>query len=190
MFYPRILEPAVTMVKSPFLLGITGPGFIGDPRPKAAGITGEEDEEGADEAVDSIMLPPLLPKRSSRADRDKDKDKDKDRTQGVVPPTPATQNQAYTPTQKAQAYPVAVATRGTAAATPTPIGHAGHTPIAGPSRIVQPAQPITPIRTGSYQSTSLPPPAWAGVRSFAGVLGGQHVMDQIAVKELLPPDTG
>jgi chromatin structure-remodeling complex subunit RSC1/2 len=149
--FSRQLEPQAAMVKSPFLRGIKGPGFIGDPKPK---VNGEEEDDPDD--VQSVPLP-------RRVGRPSERDKEKDRRISTL-------NQPYASSPSSVPRP-----------NPTVMSMS----VPGPSRT--PAQPITPFRTGS---TPIPPPAWASSRTFAGVLGGPQVVDQLAQREYLPHETG
>nr|XP_031862624.1 uncharacterized protein CI109_002122 [Kwoniella shandongensis]KAA5529696.1 hypothetical protein CI109_002122 [Kwoniella shandongensis] len=126
--FERIIDPP--MVKSPFLLGVQGPGFVGEPR-KAPGGGGEEDEE----------------------DEEERQQKRKERTVRPPAPLPAA---SYAPP-------------------PT---------VPGPSRLTA-ATPTPPIhRPAAPQSVSAFP-----TRTIAAIMGGPQVMEQVAIKETLPPDT-
>ena len=134
--YERQLEPP--RIKSPFLRGITGPGFIGEPKSKPA-----EDDE------------PF--KRVTRTDRPRRGN-----------PTPPRMN------------------------FPLPSLVNGHNDQgAGPSRLPTQVSPaVTP-------TPSLAPPSaqqWSGDahanRTITAMMGGPQLMDQIALREVLPQTTG
>jgi chromatin structure-remodeling complex subunit RSC1/2 len=147
--YSRQLEPQTSMLRSPFLRGITGPGFLGEPKSKPP----LDDEEEVDDPQIS-----LLPPRRGRVS-----EREKRQSQGFsaappsvsIPPTPATGSM-------------------TANLGPTP----------GPSRFSH--VPVTPSRPGVVPGNTQP----TTQRNFASLLGGQHIMDQVALKEYLPADTG
>ena len=118
--YDRQLEPH--MVKSPFLRGINGPGFIGEPKSKP-----NEEEDEFDE-----------PKRP-RVERPK-------RT-NPTPPQP---------------------------------------PITLPP-IANSVAPKPAPTAAVYRAPSAPGHA---TRTIAAMMGGQQLMDQVAIRETLPQDTG
>lgn len=74
-------------------------------------------------------------------------------------------------------------TRGTASPMPP---QRVPTPQAGPSRT--PSAPQVPQRPQQWQRQPVAAPAFPN-RTFAAIMGGQQVLDQVAVKEYLPNDT-
>ncbi|KAK8850623.1 hypothetical protein IAR55_004542 [Kwoniella newhampshirensis] len=134
---PGEYYPGWPLFKSPFLLGVAGPGFIGEPR-KAPGGGGEEEEDDEEEKQ---------PKRRERV---------------VRPPPPS-------------------------AATVAP-----PTSMTGPSRVPTftptptPAPPTPPV----YRPNPPPPVTAFPSRTVAAIMGGPQVMEQVAIKETLPLDTG
>ncbi|KAK4688769.1 chromatin structure-remodeling complex subunit RSC1/2, partial [Tremellales sp. Uapishka_1] len=171
------------LMKSPFLRGIKGPGFFGEPRKSAIGAAGPEG--GLD-------------------DEDKEPRKRRDTRQHPVvdeplPPAPSTLAQAISyPPQGTPVMPVS----NTAARTPVapttsslPLPTSG----AGPSRMAplprqQPAPPANPFlprpqapQTAQWQ-TPAPPPSSTRT-SMAFMMGGFQAMEQNASREILPVET-
>lgn len=134
--YERQLE--LPTVRSPFLRGTTGPGFIGEPKSKAS----EEDDE-FDE-----------PKRAPKVDRQ--------RRANPTPPQPHV---------------------------PLPVVSNVYSQRPGLSR---PGPPAPTITTTPYRAPSSVPqfPSTQTTRNIASIMGGQQVMDQLALREPLPQDTG
>lgn len=142
------------IVKSPFTLGVKGPGSIGRPKRQAM----PDDDEGMDMNVAYGRAAPPATQQSAR------------------PSLPA-QRSSYgqAPTPQAAQRPAA-------------------TPQAGPSRtpstqqLATSQQARTPQRQASWQ-----PPVRAAqafpTRTFASVIGGAQVLEQVAVREFLPPET-
>lgn len=137
------------MVKSPFLRGITGPGFIGEPKSKPSG----EDDEDLDEPSKRVVRTSDRPRRGN--------------------PTPP---QPYIPLP-----PVANGHHDPRPAVPGSLRYPTQTAPTPTSIYRNPQQNAQPQYTsGSGQ---------AG-RTIVAMMGGQQIMDQIALREVLPHDTG
>ncbi|KAK6906505.1 hypothetical protein I203_100490 [Kwoniella mangroviensis CBS 8507] len=160
--YERNIE--IPMVKSPFLRGIQGPGFFGEPKKILAG-----DDDGDDD---------------DEKDRERDKPRRRERNKREVQPPPPAINippqhsplPTFTPTPAPVQAPTPSPgpSRPPAAPTPTPTTH---------------AQPIHRPPMPPSQSSSTGPPYLYPNRTVAAVMGGSQAMDQAAVKEILPPET-
>lgn len=149
-------------VKSPFSLGVKGPGSVGGPRRQPMAADSEEEEAAA----------AVIPSQSRRASGPQVAD---GRTRQAIQTPPTQQRHAAQPPANAASS-------------------------AGPSRTPQAASShASPApqqqRTGAAQN-----PAWRASqasaqaplfpkRTFAAVMGGAQVLEQVAVREYLPPDT-
>ncbi len=147
--YERHLNPP--MIKSPFLRGITGAGFIGEPKFKPVG----EDEEDAEDPARRVTRTIERPRRAN--------------------PTPPQTH-----------VPLPLVANGY---------HDPRSAVPGPSRPpAQPAQVATP--TPSYRNPQQPSApaqrsssASQANRTIAAMMGGPQMMEQIAVREMLPQET-
>ncbi|WWC72663.1 uncharacterized protein I206_106627 [Kwoniella pini CBS 10737] len=162
--YSRNIE--VPMVKSPFLKGVQGPGFFGEPKKAMAGDDDDEDEE----------------------ERERERPKRRERTRKEVQPphsvdTPIKHSPVptYTPAPVPAPSPISTAGPSRVPATfPAP------TPAPTPRPVQQPSQRSGPPQTNSPSSfVSHPFPN----RTIAAVMGGSQALEQHAVKEPLPLDT-
>ncbi|WVW80738.1 hypothetical protein I302_102724 [Kwoniella bestiolae CBS 10118] len=157
--YERNIE--VPMVKSPFLRGVQGPGFFGEPKKILAG-----DDEGEDDE-DKEKEKPRRRERAAKRDAQPPPVIDSPINHSPVPtftPTPASV-QIPTPTPGPSRPP--------APPTPTPATH---------------TQPMQRPPMPQSQSSSSAPYLYPN-RTIAAVMGGAQAMDQTAVKEMLPPET-
>ncbi|KAL1412641.1 hypothetical protein Q8F55_000388 [Vanrija albida] len=162
----------LTKVKSPYLMGVQGTGSLG--RPKRQPTPADDEEE---EAAAAYGLPTAASRRAAEAQQQA-------RQHAVNPATPAQRGYAQAPHPSQAAGPSRapqVQQRG-APAYPSPAAAAQ----AGANRAVaQPGQP-------GQQWQRPPPAAQAPARAsltFALAMGGPQVLEQVAMKEYLPPDT-
>ncbi|WWC92384.1 uncharacterized protein L201_007341 [Kwoniella dendrophila CBS 6074] len=162
---------------SPFLRGVQGPGFFGEPKKLLAGDMEDDDDE--DKYVEKEK-----PRRKERNKRD-------------VQPTSAVNTPAkYSPIPTYTPAPAPIPT-------PTHVPASLPTPVPGPSRPVHApiATPTPQLQSQPQPQTTHRPPPLASQPSLAGppylfpnrtvsaVMGGAQVMDQTAVREQLSQDT-
>lgn len=160
----------LTKVKSPYLMGVHGTGSLG--RPKRQPTPADDEEE---EAATAYGLPTAASRRAAEAQQQA-------RQHQAAPVTPAQggyPSQAAGPSRTQQ-----VQQRG-APAYPSPAAAAQ----AGANRAVaQPGQPGQQWQRPPTAGQAPSRPAY--VHTLALAMGGPQVLDQVALKEYLPPDTG
>ncbi|WWC65270.1 uncharacterized protein I303_107887 [Kwoniella dejecticola CBS 10117] len=154
----------VPMVTSPFLRGVQGPGFFGEPKKVTAGDDDEEDEE----------------------EREREKPKRRERSRKEVPsplPVDVTIKQSPVPAfipqppHNPSPSPAPGPSRTSTFSIPTPI----------PQPSSQPTQRSAPPQQNTSTASFAPHPF--PNRTIASVMGGSQALDQHAVKEHLPLET-
>lgn len=146
------------IVKSPFTLGVKGPGSIGRPKRQAM----PDDDEGMDMNVAYGRAPPPA-------------------TRPEVRPAPPSARSSFgpgpSPQQAAQRLP-----QSTPGPSRTPSSQQVPTAQAQATRTpqTQPSQRWQPPRS---QAQAFP------TRTFASVIGGAQILEQVAVREYLPSET-
>ncbi|WVF67895.1 hypothetical protein IAT40_002656 [Kwoniella sp. CBS 6097] len=178
--YERNIE--VPMVSSPFLRGVKGPGFFGEPKKGSAGDDEDDDEE------EKEVKEKEKPRRRERAKRESN-------VHVPSPSGPATFN-TNTPVPLIPAVPHQPRPQiHTQPSHPSPSpgpSYSAPTPQPQPQPTYQ-ARPTLP----QTQSSSSPVPTMPTVqsanafpnRTIAAVMGGPQLLDQMANKEVLPADT-
>jgi len=148
-------------VKSPFALGVKGPGSVG--RPKRQPTQADDEEE---EAAAAIIAPPVARRQSGPQPVDP---RSRAATTPSTPGAPPQQRHPY-PAAPTQPGPSRTPQAASAYGSPAP----------------QHARPGVP--PANYRQPPPQAPLYA-VRTFAAVMGGAQVLEQVAVKEYLHTET-
>ncbi|WVR08684.1 hypothetical protein IAU60_005742 [Kwoniella sp. DSM 27419] len=154
----------VPMVSSPFLRGVQGPGFFGEPK-KGSGVEDEDEDDAEKEAA---------------KEREAARRKERTKRETIAPPV-----SDVLPVARPPAVPVSVPIVPQAQVQPQPAA-------PGPSRLPsQPAVQQSLYRPPSQPTPNQPAPSAQPAahlfpkRTFAATMGGGQVVDQTVVKERL-----
>ncbi|WVQ95459.1 hypothetical protein IAU59_002556 [Kwoniella sp. CBS 9459] len=184
----------VPMVSSPFLRGVKGPGFFGEPKKGSAG----DDEDDDEDEKETKEKEKEKPRKRERAKRESNVHVPSPMGQLSYNANPAVPNANIPPLPaiRPQSRPQIHSQPSRPSPSPGPSYSSASVPasVSAPQTHAtyqnRPTLPQSQSSASSIPTMPAPQPANSYPnRTIAAVMGGSQLVDQIANKEVLPPDT-